>query len=168
VAAPDWIIALGLAAVPAVSPANAGIDEPFHKKNPGPWTWGEILEWATGSKGFARSLALVIGISDYEHFEDLETTSGNYLRVKDHLINEAGFNYVHVLTEEKVALPGLLLLETLRSGLVSISRFGSAEPSACHLNRRRCCCHLLPIARTIAFVGLLPSATETAMRRLAS
>ena len=75
-------IAIMLTAAATASPAGAGIDKPFQKK-PDAWTWGEILEWATGGKGFARSFALVIGISDYEHFEDLETTSGNYLRVKD-------------------------------------------------------------------------------------
>jgi uncharacterized caspase-like protein len=123
----SWLkgaLALWIMGSVVAGPAAAGIDEAF-QKNPDAWTWGQILEWATGRKGFDRSFALVIGISDYENFEDLETTSGNALRVKDHLIDEAGFDYVHVLTEENVTWSRVqsLLMSTFRNMMGQDDRF---------------------------------------------
>lgn len=57
-------------------------------------------------KGYNNSYALVIGISKYSNksnFQELPTEN-DPIRMKDYLINEAGFEHVHLLTEEKVTL----------------------------------------------------------------
>jgi hypothetical protein len=80
--------------------AWAGIDEiyvkPADKKS-----WGELLVDFVGHPGFGKSYALVVGISKFDDFSFLPTAN-DPLRVRDFLINEAGFDYVHVLTDEKV------------------------------------------------------------------
>lgn len=80
----------------------AGIDEPFIKPKTEK-TWGELLAelFSSSEYNYRKSYALIIGISDFDDFVDLPTAK-DPIRVKDYLINEAGFDYVHVLTEEKV------------------------------------------------------------------
>ncbi len=54
--------------------------------------------------GFAdiqKSYALVIGVHEFSDFEDLPTED-DALNVYDYLVNEAGFDYVHLLTGDKV------------------------------------------------------------------
>jgi len=58
------------------------------------------------AKGYNNSYALVIGISKYHkksNFQELPTKN-DPIRMKDYLINQAGFEYVHLLTEDKVTL----------------------------------------------------------------
>jgi hypothetical protein len=82
-----------------VSPALAGLDEtylkPADKKS-----WGELLLEFVGHPGFGKSYALVVGISKFDDFSSLPTAN-DPLRMRDFLLNEAGFDYVHVLTDEK-------------------------------------------------------------------
>lgn len=103
-----WLV-LVAAAVPARA---AGVDEVFEKPQ-GQRSWGEILGWLTGfpfaseQKPFGRSYALVVGINDYKGeaaggFKPLATTGNDPFRMKDFLLQEEGFDRVHVLTNEKV------------------------------------------------------------------
>lgn len=89
---------LALLSVPA--PAAPGIDEVFRKPS-GQKTYGEIVGQYVGYRGYQRSYALVIGISDYRGFRDLPTGK-DAIAMKDFLLHEAGFDHVHLLTEDKV------------------------------------------------------------------
>ena len=80
-------------------PAKAGLDEVYQKR--AGQSWGELAQSVLGLRGFGRSYALVIGISDYDGYVDLPT-GNDAERMADYLIREAGFDYVHLLTEEKV------------------------------------------------------------------
>ena len=54
--------------------------------------------------GFAeiqKSYALVIGVHEFADFEDLPTEQ-DAAKVADYLVNEAGFDHVHLLTGDKV------------------------------------------------------------------
>ena len=48
-----------------------------------------------------KNFALVVGISQYDHFSDLPTQE-DPIKIKNYLLQQANFDYVHVLTEEKV------------------------------------------------------------------
>lgn len=66
-------------------------------------SWGDILADFIGFNGYEKSYALVVGVSEFddESFNDLPTNE-DPIRVKDFLLNEAGFDYVRLLTEDKV------------------------------------------------------------------
>lgn len=76
-----------------------GVDK-VYRKDSSQKTWGQIFSDFFGYSGYQHSYALIIGISDYDDYRDLPTKS-DPSRVKDYLFKEAGFDYVHVLTEEK-------------------------------------------------------------------
>jgi uncharacterized caspase-like protein len=83
-----------------VSPASAaGIDQEY-RKPADKKTWGELLLDFVGHSGVGRSYALVVGISKFDDYPSLPTAN-DPLRMRDFLVNEAGFDYVHVLTDEK-------------------------------------------------------------------
>ncbi len=85
--------------------AAPGVDEIYQK--PGAKrSWGEILSEFLGQGGYGKGYALVVGISEFEHHADLPTAS-DPIKVKDFLLNEAGFDYVHLLTEDKVSVERL-------------------------------------------------------------
>ena len=95
------LLALSVLLVFVGGPATAGIDQVFEKPSEKS-TWGSMLEWALGTEGFGKSYALVIGISNYTGgFEPLRTTKNDPIRMKDFLLDEAGFDHVHVLTDDK-------------------------------------------------------------------
>ncbi len=81
--------------------AVSGIDRPF-LKTASEKTWGEHLVDAVGFGGFSKSYALVIGISDYAGGYDDLPTGKDAQRMAAYLIEEADFDYVHLLTEDKV------------------------------------------------------------------
>lgn len=80
--------------------AQAAIDQSFIKP-PAEVTWGGILNDFFGNDRYRKSYALVIGVSSFSQFTDLPT-SNDPLRVKDFLVEKAGFDHVHVLTERHV------------------------------------------------------------------
>ena len=82
-----------------VSSASAGIDEEY-RKPADKKTWGELLLDFVGHPGVGKSYALVVGISQYDNYPSLPTAN-DPLRMRDFLLNEAGFDYVHVLTDDK-------------------------------------------------------------------
>ena len=81
--------------------AAPGVERVFEKPA-SEQTWGSRLADAVGFGGFSKSYALVIGISDYEGGYDDLPTGNDAKRMADYLFNEAGFDHVHLLTEDKV------------------------------------------------------------------
>lgn len=77
----------------------AGIDETF-KKQLGTMSSGDVLQNKHKFFGVNKSYALVVGVSRFKSFRDLKTNDP--VKFKNYLLNEAGFDYVHLLTEEKV------------------------------------------------------------------
>ena len=65
-------------------------------------TWGEVFGQVVGGSEFGKSYALVIGISDYAYWPYLEASLVDAKRVHDFLIQDAGFDYVRMLTNAKV------------------------------------------------------------------
>ncbi len=98
-----WLFVLALL-LPSLAVAD-GIDEPFKKPETAEsWSWGQLFSWATGQDDFrsGKSYALVIGISAYSNgITPLQYTRNDPIRMRDFLLDEEGFDYVHVLTEEK-------------------------------------------------------------------
>jgi formylglycine-generating enzyme required for sulfatase activity len=82
-----------------------------------------LLERA-GFRNFQKSFALVVGVSDFDNFNDLPTAQ-DPIRVRDFLINEAGFDYVHLLTGDKVTKERLeeLMLDDFRTRVGDTDRF---------------------------------------------
>ena len=76
----------------------AGLDEVYEKPSDQGF-WGSMLQ-AAGIGEFQKSYAIVIGISDFDDFNDLPTKN-DAIRMRDYLINDANFDYVHTLTDEK-------------------------------------------------------------------
>lgn len=109
-----------LAATGAVS--AAGIDEVYEKPSDQGF-WGSILQ-AAGIGEFQRSYAIVIGISDFSGYNDLPTQN-DPIRMRDYLINEANFDYVHTLTDEKVTKTRIaeLMLDEFPERVTSNDRF---------------------------------------------
>jgi tetratricopeptide (TPR) repeat protein len=77
----------------------AGIDDDFVK--PGNGTWGDILDRTLGQKGFGKSYAVVIGIGDYEHYQKLSAPAADAVQVRNFLRDEAQFDRIITLTDEK-------------------------------------------------------------------
>lgn len=105
--------------------ARAGEDTVFLKPD-GKQSWGGILADMVGYSGYEKSYALVVGVSQFDDpsFADLPTGS-DPVKVKDFLLNEAGFDYVHLLTEENVTVARLtdLMVDEFPERLDSNDRF---------------------------------------------
>ncbi len=106
-----YCLAIGCLAVSLCAPLALaeGIDKTFTKPEAvDVLSWGELYSWATGREEFkeGKSYALVVGISKFTNgIPPLTYTSNDPIRMRDFLLNEAGFDHVHVLTEEKATLP---------------------------------------------------------------
>lgn len=111
-----WLLALTCASLPVE--AVPGIDQTFKRDAddpPRPTRPGE----------FDKSYALVIGVSTYTSgYSDLPI-SNDAKRMVEYLRHEAGFDYVHLLTEEKVTKDRVdeLMSETFPSLLGKDDRF---------------------------------------------
>lgn len=64
-------------------------------------SWGQIAGEFLGYRGFTRSYALIVGIDRYSGGYKPLPTGDDALRMRDFLLHEAGFDYVHVLTNRK-------------------------------------------------------------------
>ena len=93
------VVALASAATARVGPPDAtaegGFDDVYVKPDE-QGIWGSVLQ-AVGLAQFEKSYAVVIGISDFEGYNDLSTQQDT-IRMRDFLINDANFDYVHTLT----------------------------------------------------------------------
>ena len=88
-------------------------------------SWGSSFKRLVGLENFRCSYALVVGVGDYEHWNDLEAPLADVLRVRDYLIKEAGFDYVVVLTNAKATKERIekLMLESFPDLLGPNDRF---------------------------------------------
>jgi len=77
----------------------AGIDDDYIK--PGSSKWGDVLERLLGQKGFGKSYALVIGVGDYDHHTKLSAPAADAEQVRNFLRDEAQFDRIITLTNEK-------------------------------------------------------------------
>lgn len=77
-----------------------GVDAAFVKPVDQP-TWGKSLR-GMFSDTPPRSFALLVGISDYDEFSDLPTAN-DVEAMRAFLVEKAGYDHVHVLTEKKVS-----------------------------------------------------------------
>lgn len=81
----------------------AGVDRAFEGS-------GASVDWKSRiakTLGGGRSYAILIGVSEYSGkenggFEPLQATRNDVERMRRFLLDQAGFDYVHVLTEENV------------------------------------------------------------------
>ncbi len=105
----------------AQAAAAEDIDEAYVK--PGGGLLSELVARA-GIGGVGKSYALVVGISEFESFADLPT-GRDPLKMRDYLIDEAGFDHVHVLTGDKVTRARLeeLMLDEFRPLIGPEDRF---------------------------------------------
>ncbi len=92
---------LALAGLP-IRAMGEGVDQTFTKPN-AEKSWGEqALDYVGIGGGNTKSYALVVGISNYSGgFQPLPTSS-DPIRMKNLLVHIAGFDEVHLLTDEKV------------------------------------------------------------------
>ena len=93
------ILALLAASLALMRPADAGLDEAYRKPQ-SDRSWGDLLTDFVGYRGFGRSYALIVGISGFKGYPDLPTPN-DPIRMRDFLVDEAGYDYVHVLTDDK-------------------------------------------------------------------
>ena len=104
--------------------SKVNIEEVYQKKDTR--SWGEIFSWVFNRKQFEKSYALVIGIGDYQKdWPKLEAPYYDALRVRDFLVNDAGFDYVITLTNAKATKQKIndLMEETFPSLLHKDDKF---------------------------------------------
>jgi formylglycine-generating enzyme required for sulfatase activity len=84
----------------------------------------ERLLSRAGFNDIQKSYALVVGISEFEDFNDLPTAQ-DPLQVATYLVDEAGFDHVHILTGDKVTKDRLeeLMLDDFRTLVGEKDRF---------------------------------------------
>ena len=75
-------------------PSKKGIDKVYRNKL-GSNSYKEY--------GFGKSYALVIGISKYKKLSNIEAASVDAKRMAKYLIKDSGFDYVHILTDDKAS-----------------------------------------------------------------
>jgi formylglycine-generating enzyme required for sulfatase activity len=116
-----WRLAV-LFALIAPPLAAEGLDEV--EIRPDDRTVSERLLARAGFGDLQKSYALVVGIDEFDDFTDLPTAQ-DPLRMRDYLVEEAGFDYVHILTGDKVTKDRLdeLMLDEFRQLVGPQDRF---------------------------------------------
>lgn len=106
-----------------ITPAHAGMDEEFGEKSS--W-WRVHYNQFLRNFGIEKNYALVIGVSKYNDrsFQHLPSEK-DAIRMKDYLINEAGFHHVRLITGDKVKVSKVqqLMLDHYPTILGSKDRF---------------------------------------------
>jgi tetratricopeptide (TPR) repeat protein len=64
-------------------------------------SWGKYFERLIGHKGFGKSYALIIGVGDYDHHNKLSAPAADAERLREFLRDEANFDHIVTLTNEK-------------------------------------------------------------------
>ena len=119
------IAALVVAMAFFTNPLGAqGLDELYEQPS-SERSWGGQLADAVGFDEFSKSYALVIGISDYQGGYAALPTANDAKRMADFLFTEAGFDYVRLLTEDKVTKDRVaeLMSEDFPNQLTADDRF---------------------------------------------
>ena len=120
--AKSLLIAGGLLALS--STVLAGVDK-VYEKPAGQKTWGQLLSDALGVGNYKKSYALVVGISNYTGGYKSLPTEKDAERMRKYLLDEAGFDYVHVVTDDKVSAARIntIMLDELRPRIDENDRF---------------------------------------------
>lgn len=97
-----------------------GVDEVFTNER----SWGRWVEGLFGLKNYNKSYALVVGISDYDSFDNLGTKE-DPIRVARYLHEEANFDHVRLITGTKVNLNKIrhLMMDDYREKVGKDDRF---------------------------------------------
>lgn len=100
-----------------------GTDETYRKPI-GEQIWGQKYNKLYHRSGFGRSYALVVGINNFESFRYLDTKN-DPVKINNYLINEAGFDYVRLITGDEVTLDKIrsLMIDYFPSRLSTNDRF---------------------------------------------
>ena len=100
----------------------AGLDEAVISSDPSSAV-DKLLQRA-GFTEIQKSYALVVGIHEFDDFEPLPTER-DPLSMRDYLVDEAGFDYVHILTGDKVTKERLeeLMLDVFAELVKETDRF---------------------------------------------
>jgi len=83
--------------------ATAGIDDTYDRSSPSIWT-SEFYTRLIGRNAFQKSVAVVIGVGDYDdygRFPKLSAPAADAARVRDFLRDDAGFDQIITLTDDK-------------------------------------------------------------------
>jgi soluble lytic murein transglycosylase len=111
-------LVLAVTATCLCSTAYAGIDETFKRPGQSIWSTDAIIK-LLGNNAFTKSYAVVIGIGDYANLPKLTAPAADAEKIRDFLRDEASFDYIVTLTDEKASrtriedlmdriIPGLL------------------------------------------------------------
>jgi WD40 repeat protein len=103
-----FVTAIALLVV-VVSASAGGIDDTYMKPA-NKMSWAEWFKNIYGHNTFRKSFAIVVGVGDYDHHEKLSAPSKDALRVRDFLRDEAGFDYIITLTDDKATRERILRL----------------------------------------------------------
>lgn len=121
-----WLISIACClALALAGTASAGVDQGYSKTE-GKQSWGDIFRWAVGGSGLGKSFALIVGVNNYTGgFDKLEATANDPDRMRQFLLQEAGYDYVHMLTNENVTTSRLrsLILDDFRDRVGAEDRF---------------------------------------------
>ena len=84
----------------------------------------KTIKDAMGISNFGKSYAVIVGIDKFEEFRNLGTKN-DPIRLKDYLLKEAGFDYVHLLTGGSVTLQRIeeIMSDTMPRILTKNDRF---------------------------------------------
>jgi WD40 repeat protein len=80
--------------------AATGVDDTYARSG-GMSTAADLLNLLVGKGNFGKSYALIIGVGNYQSFPQLDAPSSDAMRVREFLKDEAGFDYIVTLTDEK-------------------------------------------------------------------
>src|SRR5262245_46175469 len=101
-----------LIVVAAQTSGVAGIDETYVRPGPSIWS-SDYYARLIGRNAFGKSVAVVIGVGDYDRFRKLSAPTGDALRVRNFLRDEAGFDRIIMLTDDKATYARIAeLMET--------------------------------------------------------
>ncbi|GGX55934.1 hypothetical protein GCM10007385_25760 [Tateyamaria omphalii] len=118
-----WRLVVGLVLVASSLWADAdGLDEATIRPDDRSIT--ERLLVRAGFRDLQKSYALIVGVSDFDEFADLPTAK-DPIRMRNYLVDEAGFDHVHILTGDKVTKDRLeeLMLDDFRQLVGPNDRF---------------------------------------------
>ncbi|MGJ5203154.1 caspase family protein [Bradyrhizobium sp. HKCCYLR20261] len=82
--------------------ALAGIDETYVRPDGLP-SWSDVYKKFFGNNEFGRSYAVVIGVGDYDIYPKLDAPAADAVRMRDFLRDDAGFDYIVTLTDERAS-----------------------------------------------------------------
>jgi WD40 repeat protein len=107
-----------------VAQSDAGIDSTYMRSDNNSLA-GELLNLVVPPGTFRKSFALVVGVGKYQSFPQLDAPASDAFRVRNFLRDEAGFDYIVTLTDEKATRERIesLMEDTFPSMLGKNDRF---------------------------------------------